>query len=177
MNRVLLIILVIIFFLPRSSFAENIILTCNWNNDPNSKFNFHIDSKKNQLIQFDDTIQDPPALAITTKSSIFLAIGRDLDLSQSNEINKRYSDNIRYQFVMFYWSINRYTGKFTNHSQSFTYDSFEKKKKPFIIKQRNSGYKNAYYKFLKFGQKNDGPGSRLNDTFGDGICIKSEKKF
>ena len=78
---------------------------------------------------------------------------------------------------MYYWSINRYTGKFTNHSQSFTYDIFEKKKKSFIIKQKNSEYKNAYYKFLKFGQKNDGPESRLNDSFDDGICIKSEKKF
>ena len=171
-----LIFLFFYFSLINNSLGENIILTCNWDNDPQLKFVFHIDPEKNQLVQFNNQIQDPPALANVNETTIFIAMGRPLDLTDSNERSKRYNDNILYELEIFYWGINRYSGQFEMHSQIYTNENFEKKG-AFISKQRKSGYENAYYKFWKYGEQNDGPGSRLNDTFSDGVCKKASQKF
>ena len=83
------------FSLINNSLGENIILTCNWDNDPQLKFVFHIDPEKNQLVQFNN--QNPEEFEYSSKindvissnlknTSLFKILPEESFLQSKNEV-------------------------------------------------------------------------------------------
>ncbi|MDA9678753.1 hypothetical protein N9T28_01240 [Candidatus Pelagibacter sp.] len=165
----------LLLFISNKAISKIVILDCHWNDSPERIMNLHIDTVKQHLIQFDTTKYDQPVLALTNETRFFIAIEIILTPTQSNEVNKQYNDTETYGVQMFYWDINRYSGRFQMHTQTMTKKKFVNKNLTKMRKLKGSG--NIYNEILKFAENNDGLGYRLSDDFGPGTCKKSNKKF
>jgi hypothetical protein len=165
----------LLLFVSNKAISKIVVLDCNWNDWPERIMNLHIDTDKQHLIQFETTKYDKPVLALTNESRFFIAMEIILTPIQSNEVNKKYNDTKRYEVRMFYWNINRYSGRFQMHTQTLTKKNFVNKNLVKMTELKGSG--NMYNEMLKFAENNDGPGYRLRDDFGPGTCKKSNKKF
>lgn len=175
-NFILVILTSLVFVIlgQSKSSAEVVVLNCYFNEAPNRIYNFHIDTKKQHLIQFDTVKYSRPQLALTYESKFLLAIEVILSDSQIREAEKKYNDNSTYMMRMIFFDINRYSGRLQMHAQTMNVKNFKK----YLTKMTSlKGTKNIYSDILKFGRKNDGPGYRVNEDFRPGNCSKSKQKF
>ena len=162
-----------LFFLSSNVFAERLILECSFHDEPERKMNFHIDTDKQHLVQFDTLKYTTPQVALTYKSKFLLIVEIILYPESALDLNKKYNDNAKYHTVLIFMDINRYSGEFKMHRQSMDKKNMSKYLKK--IKELR-GTENIYSDILKFAQKNKGEGYRVEEDF-YGNCSKSNKKF
>ena len=151
-------------------FAKNLILECN---REGTKDLIHINTNKQQWLQYNTRKFEVPQPALTFSSKFFLHAEVILGQKDSDWWNNRYNDNANYTRTMILFDIDRYSSAIRGHTHIIDDSAF---KKYFSKLKKEKGNENIYIAMEAYGQQNDGKGHHFL-SLGSGICTISEKKF
>ena len=153
--------------------SQIIILDCNFKDAPGTIFNFHIDPIKQKWIQFNTSKYEIPQAALTQKSKFNLVAELFLSSKEIKDLQIKYNDGAIYSVRMVFVDINRYSGAL----EMFTYTMDKNNFDVYLTKLKSlKESKNIYLDMKNFARSRNIPGSKFS-LVGNGVCIKSNKKF
>ena len=158
---------------PVGAKSQIIVLDCNFKDAPGTIFNFHIDPIKQHWIQFNTSKYEIPQAALTQKSKFNLIAELFLSTKETIDLQAKYNDGAIYSVRMVFVDINRYSGAF----EMFTYTMDKKNFNEYLTKLNSIKVsENIHLDIMKFARSKNIPGSKFS-LVGNGVCIKSNKKF